>query len=164
MAGIKSMPAAGLTMGKKAGTIIAVAILLNKLNVVKFWILPPNFPAIIGAAVAVGIITHIISPCDMIAISLADIPHPILISQLPNPNNPKYTPAVSSIWTANTIQCHRRKRKSSGLILQKVKKSIRKISGDKSQSRWRNHGYPTAPTTIAIISAYLSIKLLMFNY
>ena len=57
------MSAEGLIIGKNAGTIIAVAKLLSRLKVVKFWILPPNLPAIIGAAVAVGIRTHKMIDC-----------------------------------------------------------------------------------------------------
>ena len=73
--------------------------------------------------------------------------------------------AVSNICTPNTIQCHGRRRRSSGLILQKVKNSMKNISGDNSQSKWRNHGYPTAPTTIAMMSAYRSMNVLRdINY
>ena len=63
------MSAIGLTIGKKAGTMMAVAMLLSIVNVVRFCIEPPIFPAMMGAAVAVGISTHIISPCAMAAIS-----------------------------------------------------------------------------------------------
>ena len=67
-----SMPASGFTIGKKTGTIMAVAILLSRVNDVRFWMLPPSLPAMIAAADAVGIRMHSIKPWDMIAISLLD--------------------------------------------------------------------------------------------
>ena len=65
-AGQKVMSAAGLISGKVAGTMMAVAKLESSVKVVRFCIEPPIFPAIIGAAVAVGIIKHIRSPCAKI--------------------------------------------------------------------------------------------------
>ena len=62
-AGQKLISAAGLMSGKVAGTMIAVAKLLSRVKDVRFCIEPPIFPAMIGAAVAVGIMKHISSPC-----------------------------------------------------------------------------------------------------
>ncbi len=60
------MSAAGLMRGKVAGTMIAVAKLERRVKVVRFWIEPPILPAMIGAAVAVGMIKHISRPCAKI--------------------------------------------------------------------------------------------------
>ena len=68
-ASANSIPALGLTTGKNRGTITAVATLLSSVKEVRFWILPPSLPAMIAAAEAVGINTHSINPCEMIAIS-----------------------------------------------------------------------------------------------
>jgi hypothetical protein len=65
-----SIPALGLTTGKKSGTTTAVAILLSNVKDVRFWMLPPNLPAMIAAAEAVGIKTQSISPWEMMAISV----------------------------------------------------------------------------------------------
>ena len=61
-AGQKVMPVAGLMSGKVAGTMMAVAKLERRVKVVRFWIEPPILPAIMGAAVAVGMIKHMRSP------------------------------------------------------------------------------------------------------
>ena len=52
-----------LTNGKSIGTMIEVAKLERSVKVVRFCIEPPSLPAMIGAAVAVGMIKHIKSPC-----------------------------------------------------------------------------------------------------
>ena len=62
-AGQKVISAEGLMSGKVAGTTMAVAKLERSVKVVRFCIEPPNLPAIIGAAVAVGIIKHMSRPC-----------------------------------------------------------------------------------------------------
>ena len=72
-AGQKLMSAAGLISGKVAGTIMAVAKLDSKVKVVRFWIEPPILPAIMGAAVAVGMIKHKSSPCAKITLPVQAI-------------------------------------------------------------------------------------------
>ena len=69
-ASVNSIPALGLTIGKNRGTITAVATLLSSVKDVKFWMLPPNLPAIMAAAEAVGINTHSMIPCEMMAMSV----------------------------------------------------------------------------------------------
>ena len=59
---VNSMPASGFTTGKNRGTKMAVAILLSRVKLVRFCMLPPSLPAMIAAAEAVGIIRHSISP------------------------------------------------------------------------------------------------------
>lgn len=62
-AGQKAFSASGLTNGKKAGTMIEMAKLESKVKVVRFCIEPPILPAMIGAAVAVGMMKQSIKPC-----------------------------------------------------------------------------------------------------
>ena len=62
-AGQKVMSDAGLMSGKVAGTMRAVAKLERRVKVVRFCIEPPILPAMIGAAVAVGMIKHMRMPC-----------------------------------------------------------------------------------------------------
>ena len=62
-AGQKVISVAGLMSGKVAGTMRAVAKLERSVKVVRFWMEPPSFPAMIGAAVAVGMMKHMRSPC-----------------------------------------------------------------------------------------------------
>ena len=52
-----------LMSGKVAGTMMAVAILERRVKVVRFWMEPPSLPAMMGAAVAVGMMKQSISPC-----------------------------------------------------------------------------------------------------
>lgn len=65
-AGKNDIFAAGLMSGKVAGTTMAVAKFERRVKVVRFWMEPPIFPAMMGAAVAVGMIKHIRSPCARI--------------------------------------------------------------------------------------------------
>ena len=65
-AGKKVMSDAELMRGKVRGTMMAVAKLERRVKVVRFWIEPPSFPAMIGAAVAVGMMKHMRSPCARI--------------------------------------------------------------------------------------------------
>lgn len=62
-AGQKVFSASGLMSGKKAGTMRQVAKLERRVYVVRFWIDPPSLPAMMGAAVAVGIMKQSIRPC-----------------------------------------------------------------------------------------------------
>ena len=65
-AGKKVMSDAGLMSGKVSGTMIAVAKLERRVKVVRFWMEPPSFPAMMGAAVSVGMMKHMRSPCARI--------------------------------------------------------------------------------------------------
>lgn len=74
------------------------------------------------------------------------------------------------ICVSKTIQCHARRRKSSGLILQNVKNSMKNISGGNKHVRWRNSGKPTTPTNMANANALRSkndfisvVFILMFD-
>ena len=53
--------------GNVAGTMRAVAKLERRVKVVRFCMEPPILPAMIGAAVAVGIMKHMRSPCARMA-------------------------------------------------------------------------------------------------
>ena len=68
-------------------------------------------------------------------------------------------PMPSPNCVINTTQCHARKRKSKGLILQNVKKSIRKMSGGNIHVRCLKIGNPITPTTIANDNALRSKNL-----
>ena len=114
-AGKKVMFAAGLISGKVAGTMIAVAKFERRVKVVRFWMEPPILPAIIGAAVAVGMIKHMSMPC-------ARILSPVQCRRA------AYEAKAKSICAAKTTQCQRWRRRSRGFTLQKVKKSIKKMS------------------------------------
>ena len=63
----KVMLAAGLMSGKVAGTMIAVAKFERSVRVVRFCMDQPILPAMIGAAVAVGMIKHMSMPCARIS-------------------------------------------------------------------------------------------------
>lgn len=65
-AGKNDIFAAGLISGKVAGTMIAVAKFERRVKVVRFCMEPPILPAMIGAAVAVGMIKHMRMPCARI--------------------------------------------------------------------------------------------------
>ena len=93
----------------------AVAKLERRVKAVRFWMEPPSLPAIIGAAVAVGMIKHISRPCARILLCVRCI-------------TPAYTAKLKNSCAARTAQCHLCRRRSSGLTLQNVKKSIKKIS------------------------------------
>ena len=58
--------------------------------------------------------------------------------------------------TPSTIQCHFLSRKSAGLILQNVKKSIRKIIGGSNPVICLNIGKPATPTNMANANAFRS--------
>lgn len=55
-----------VSKGKVAGTMIAVAKFERSVKVVRFCMEPPILPAMIGAAVAVGMIKHMSMPCARI--------------------------------------------------------------------------------------------------
>ena len=119
------MSAAGLMSGKVAGTMIAVAKLERSVKVVRFWIEPPNLPAIIGAAVAVGMIKHMSSPCARILLWVKQ-------------STPAYVAKLKMSCAKSTAQCHLWRRRSRGFTLQNVKKSIKKISHGKVGASGRN--------------------------
>ena len=65
-AGKNDIFSAGLISGKVAGTMIAVAKFERRVKVVRFCMEPPILPAMIGAAVAVGMTKHMRMPCARI--------------------------------------------------------------------------------------------------
>ena len=100
--------------GKVAGTMMAVAKLERRVKVVRFWMDPPILPAMIGAAVAVGMMKHISSPCAKIGLEVKY-------------STPAYVAKEKTICVMSSTQCHLCNRRSSGLTLQNVKKSIKNI-------------------------------------
>ena len=105
---------------------MVVAKLERSVKVVRFCIEPPNLPAIIGAAVAVGMIKHMSIPCANIGLWVKVM-------------SAKYTTRLSDSCTPRTTQCQRCKRKSSGFTLQNVKNNIKKISHGKIGLSVRSH-------------------------
>ncbi len=71
-------------------------------------------------------------------------------------------PIPNANCTNSTIQCHFLNRKSAGLILQNVKKSMRNISGGSNPVICLKRGNPATPTNIANASALRSKNDNMF--